>query len=119
MNEHLALVIEDEADLAEIFSLALESAGFSPEIIRAGDRARERLAEVVPEVVVLDLHLPRIDGDELLRQIRADARLERTRVIITSADPLMAEALDGEADLVLIKPISYAQLRDLSRRLQP
>ena len=118
MSNHLALVIEDEADLAKIFSLALESAGFSPEIICTGDGARELLAEVVPEVAILDLRLPRVDGDELLRQIRADARLAGTRVIVATADPLMAQTLQGAADLVLIKPISFSQLRDLAKQLR-
>lgn len=118
MSEPLALVIEDEADLAEIFTEALRAAGFATETIRSGDLARERLAGVAPDVVVLDLHLPRVDGDQLLRQIRGDDRLQKTRVIIVSADPLMAETLDGQAELVLIKPISFSQLRDLAARLK-
>jgi DNA-binding response OmpR family regulator len=118
MSEPLALIIEDEPDLAEIFTEALRAAGFATETIRSGDRARERLAIVVPDVVVLDLHLPRVDGDQLLKQIRGDRRLQSTRVIIASADPLLAETLDGQAELVLIKPISFSQLRDLATRLK-
>jgi DNA-binding response OmpR family regulator len=119
MSQPLALIIEDEADLAEIFSQALRAAGFTTEIARDGRQALERLAGIVPDIVVLDLHLPHVDGDDLLHQIRDDKRLADTRVIIASADPLMAEVLDGLADLVLIKPVSFGQLRDLSQRLKP
>lgn len=118
MSEPLALIIEDEADLSEIFSQALRAAGFATQVARDGRQALERLATLVPDVVVLDLHLPHVDGDDLLHQIRGDERLADTRVIIASADPLMAEVLDGLADLVLIKPVSFVQLRDLSQRLK-
>jgi DNA-binding response OmpR family regulator len=77
------------------------------------------LIETQPAVVVLDLHLPYISGVEILRQIRAEARLAEMRVMITTADSLNAERLRGEADLILLKPISFSQLRDLAARLRP
>ncbi len=118
MKQLLALVVEDEPDLAEIFAHALTGAGFQPEIIQRGDLARQRLMAVVPGLVILDLHLPHLGGEALLRQIRSDPRLANTRVIIASADPLLASTLDGQADLVLIKPVSFRQLRDLATRLR-
>jgi chemosensory pili system protein ChpA (sensor histidine kinase/response regulator) len=118
VSEPLALIIEDEADLSEIFSQALRAAGFATQVARDGRQALERLATLVPDVVVLDLHLPHVDGDDLLHRIRADERLAGTQVIIASADPLMAETLDGLVELVLIKPVSFVQLRDLSQRLK-
>lgn len=63
---------------------------------------------------MLDLRLPRVPGPDILRQIRADARLAETRVIIASAHPHIAEDIRKEADLVLLKPISFSQLRDLA-----
>jgi len=113
----LALIIEDERDLATIFSNALEAAGFQTEIINAGDKAVERLADIVPDVVILDLHLPRVAGTDILQRIRADARFADTRVLVTTADARMAETLADQADLVLIKPISFSQLRDLAMRM--
>ena len=68
----------------------------------------------MPDVVVLDLHLPRVAGMDILHQIRADERLTGTRVIVATAHPRMAESLRDEADLVLLKPISFSQLRDLA-----
>ena len=119
MNEHLALVIEDDEDLSEIFGQALTAAGYEIEIIRDGLIAQERLKQIIPTVITLDMHIPHISGDILLEQIRADERLSRTRVVVTTADAQMGENARGTADLVLIKPITFSQLRDLTARLRP
>ncbi len=97
-----------------IFSEALQAAGFETEIIRSGDTALARLAVTTPDVVVLDLHLPHVSGPDILRHIRADARLTEIRVIVATAHARIAESIRREADLVLLKPISFSQLRDLA-----
>ena len=117
MSSQFALVIEDDKDVAIIFAEALRMAGCETEIIRAGDAALARLAAAVPDVVVLDLHLPRVEGIDILRQIRADARLAETRVIVVTGDPPAAEGLQDLADLVLIKPVGLDQLSNLATRL--
>jgi DNA-binding response OmpR family regulator len=117
MTHRLALIIEDEIDLAEIFSQALQAAGFTTEVISRGDSAMARLDEIAPEVIVLDLHLPGVDGSVILHHIREDARLTDTKVIVASADAVLAQSLDIDADLTLLKPVSFSQLRDLAMRL--
>jgi DNA-binding response OmpR family regulator len=117
MSNLFALIVEDETDLAIIFSKALQDAGFETQIVRAGDTALMWLSSTTPQIVVLDLHLPRVSGEEVLGQIRADERLSATKVIIATADPRMAETLQDKADLVLLKPIGFSQLRDLASRL--
>ncbi len=114
----LALIIEDDKKQATIFSQALKMVNYETEVIRDGYTAATRLAEVVPALVVLDLHLPQVSGREILRQIRADDRLRETRIILATADALLADSISGEADLVLLKPISFNQLRDLAARLR-
>jgi DNA-binding response OmpR family regulator len=119
MNENnLALVIEDDEDIAEIFNQSLVSSGFTVEVIYDGAVAQKRLMEVIPHVVVLDIHLPNVSGEVLLDQIRADQRLFETIVLVTTADTLMAEAENEKADFVLVKPISFIQLRDLAARMR-
>ena len=113
----LALVIEDDPEQQKIFSQAIKMAGFSVEVIDDGEKTMQRLAEVTPHLIVLDLHLPTISGDEILRRIRADERLASVSVILATADPLLAETLSAESDLVLLKPISFIQLRDLAKLL--
>jgi len=117
MSDKFALIIEDEEDLATIFSEALKAAGFETEIIYDGAVAERRLREVCPAIVVLDLNLPHVDGNQLLHQIRTDPRLDNTRVLVATADAGMADMLSDEADLILLKPISFVQLRTMAERM--
>jgi two-component system, OmpR family, phosphate regulon response regulator PhoB len=119
MTTPLALVIEDDEDLAEIFSLALQSANFETEVVRDGQLALTRLAEIAPALVMLDLNLPHLSGAEILRHIRADQRLDKTKVILATAQDRLAEELRAQANLTLLKPISPEQLRLLASRLYP
>ncbi len=119
MTNPFALIIEDDPKLATIFAEALQMAEFETEIVQDGKTALARLAATTPAVVVLDLHLPHVPGQDILAQIRADGRLAKTRVMLATADALTAESLRGKADLVLLKPISFHQLRDLAKRLRP
>ena len=119
MNEQMAMIIEDNEDLAIIFAEALQAAGFETEIIQDGETAIAQLETSVPRIIILDLHLPHVSGERILGSIRSDQRFDATRVIIATADPRMADMLKDEADLVLLKPISFGQLRDLAARLAP
>ena len=117
MGDPVECIIEDHEVDATIFSEALKAANCATEIIRSGDVALERLSEAVPEMVILDLNLPRVSGTEILSRIRSDNRLADTCVIVATAHPQLADGVQGEADLVLLKPISFTQLRSLAMRL--
>ena len=116
-----AIVIEDDQDLAHIFAEALRGVGFEVEIMADGHAAQERLQSgVAPYLILLDMHIPHISGADLLTNIiRKDKRLAKAIVIITTADARMGEAYNELADFVMIKPISFIQLRDLTSRLKP
>ena len=115
----LALVIEDSEDVALVFHTAMERAGYESEIIYDGALALERLAEVVPALVVLDLHLPGASGEQILKYIRSDSRLENLKVIIATADSNWAEKLANDSTISMLKPISFTQLRQIAERLRP
>ncbi len=115
----LALIIEDDPKQAEIFSLALKKAGFDTELISDGRAALERLTGRVPTLVVLDLHLPYVSGEEILHQIRSDERTAHVRVMLATANPQMAVPLESDSDFVLHKPVSFTQLQILASRLHP
>ena len=117
MSLPLAYIIEDNDMLSALFEEAMIEAGYKTEIATDGQIAAQRLKEIVPNLILLDLHLPHVSGAELLKQIRADARLSETIVIVASADGTWATHLDEEADYVLNKPVSYVQLRTLGSRL--
>lgn len=119
MSDPLALVIEDDDGVAEAFADVLRSVGFATEIARDGRTALQRLAALTPTLVVLDVNLPLVSGAEILRYLRADAQFSHTRVIVTTGEAQKAGALEKDADLVLIKPVSVAQLGALAARLRP
>ncbi len=118
MNTPQALVVEDDRDLSQIFGQALHGAGFEVETVNTATAAITWLGTSTPQVVTLDLHLQQTRGDEILRYIRAEPRLAQANIILTTADAAMADALCDQADYVLIKPISFTQLRDLTARLK-
>ncbi len=115
----LGLIIEDDDDAAAIVDEALQLAGYDTEVIQDGKTAMTRLAIIKPAIVTLDLHLPHISGTNILHQIRTDERLAETRVMLVTADPRLAETVREEADLVLLKPVTFSQLHDLAARLRP
>jgi two-component system cell cycle response regulator DivK len=115
----LAFIIEDDQDLSTIFADALEAVGYEVEQIKDGMKAQQRLSEEVPFLILLDMHLPHISGADLLKEIKADDRFKSSLVILTTADARMAEAYEPVADFVMVKPISFVQLRDLTARLKP
>jgi CheY-like chemotaxis protein len=117
MDKPLALIVEDEFDISIVFSRALQAAGFETEVIRNGDTALEWLSSSKPDIVILDLNLPGVNGPEILQHIRADERLAKTPVIVATAYARLAEGIRDRADQVLFKPVSFAQLRDISARL--
>ena len=117
MNKPLALVVEDEYDVSIIFAKALQAAGFDTKVVRSGDTALTWLSSMTPDIVILDLNLPRVPGTEILQAIRADGRLVKTKVIVATAYSRLAESLRDDADWILSKPVSFGQLRDLAAHL--
>ena len=117
MTNPMVLIVEDDEKLAEIFSLTLQSAGFDTRSAADGAIALAQLADSVPDLVVLDLHLPKVAGAEVLQYIRKDERLAKVRVILATADERQGEMLDDQANLVLLKPVSPEQLSLLAKRL--
>ena len=119
MDKPIALVVEDEYDISLIFARALQSAGYETEIVRSGDTALTWLRAATPDLVILDLQLPRVPGTKILHYIRTDPRLAEIRVIVATAHPNIAAALQDRADWILIKPVNFGQLRNLAKRFSP
>ena len=117
MTKPLAIIIEDDPQLNTIVSITL-GADFEIESLTDGNAGLERLKQTIPNVVILDLNLPGASGKEILQSIRADERLSKTRIILTTADERQAETLREEADIILLKPVSPSQLKELALRLR-
>ena len=119
MSLPLAFVIEDDEVIAGIFSTAVKEAQYETVVIRDGVEALEKLRSAVPDLVVLDLHLPGISGLVILREIRNDTRLSNTKVLIVSADATQTEFLRIQSDQILIKPIGFHTMRQAATRFRP
>jgi CheY-like chemotaxis protein len=113
----LALVIEDAKDQAVLFSQALEWAGYETEIAHDGLEGLKRLSEHIPHLVLLDLHIPKVSGEDVFEHIKDNPCLKDTKVVLATGDSSLAEKLNDGVDLVLLKPIDMIQLRDLAARL--
>lgn len=116
------LVVEDEDSILMSIEFLLTSEGYSVDTARDGAEALRLLERTCPDLVMLDIMLPVIDGFELCRRIRADPRLRRTRVMMVTARGRDSEIEKGKslgADAHLTKPFSTRELMAEVRRLLP
>jgi DNA-binding response OmpR family regulator len=110
MNGQTILVVDDEPSIAEIVSLYLRQAGFRVRVARDGVAALKALTEELPDLVVLDLMLPGVDGLEITRRLRA---VGNTPIIMLTARREEADRVLGleiGADDYIVKPFSNAEL---------
>lgn len=119
MSKPSAMVIEDDSLLGEIFMQAVKDAGYEPILVADGAVASHKLGEVEGlGLIVLDLHLPHVDGTRLLDQIREQKSTQDTPVIIASADDRLARLVERTANYTLAKPVSYDMLKHLASRIR-
>ena len=117
MRKPFVLIVEDDIELSDIFSTVLQHSGMNTEIVRDGGLALGRIEATLPDAILLDVHLPNVSGTSILNQLRADPKLNRIKVIMTTADALIGQTVVDKADLVLIKPINFTQMLNLTSRL--
>jgi DNA-binding response OmpR family regulator len=117
------LVVEDDRDIADLIAHALEKAGYTPEIIASGRDALVAIGTNPPDLLVLDLMLPQLDGLEVCRAVRSREQTAGMPIIILTARSEESEriaGLDLGADDYMAKPFSpnelVARVRALLRR---
>jgi two-component system, OmpR family, phosphate regulon response regulator PhoB len=107
------LVVDDEPDLVELIRFNLASAGFRVEVATSGSAALASLRRSPPDLMVLDLMLPDIDGTELCRRVRADRDLSPLPIIMLTAKAEEVDRIVGlelGADDYVTKPFSTREL---------
>ena len=119
------LIVEDDPDIAQLVARYLDKAGFTTERVASGREALETITERPPDLVVLDLMLPHMDGLEVCRLLRAHDATAGIPVIMLTARAEESERIVGlelGADDYLAKPFSpnelVARVRALLRRAQ-
>ncbi len=106
-TRHRILIVDDEPDLRSVLRFGLEVEGF--EVIEAadGEQGLAMAREQAPDLMVLDLMLPRMDGYKVCRALKFDERYRRTPILILSArsgDTDRKLAMDVGADEYITKP---------------
>ncbi len=107
------LVVEDDAFLARLLDVELSSSGYVVRVAHDGEQALTAAFERCPDLVLADVMMPRMDGFELVRRLRADPRTEAVSIILVTARGLQADKLTGltaGADDYVVKPFDNEEL---------
>jgi len=107
------LLAEDEPNIVESLSFLLKRAGFEVAVETDGRRALNAALTDIPDVLILDVMLPDLDGYEVLRQLRADQRAKSMPILMLTAKGQREDretALKCGADLFITKPFANAEL---------
>jgi two-component system phosphate regulon response regulator PhoB len=107
------LIVEDEPDLLDLLDGGLRTAGFAVDLAAEGGEALRIARANVPDLVLLDLMLPDMDGTEVCRRLRQDAATRQAGIVIVSARSELLdriEAFQDGADDYLVKPFSFREL---------
>src|SRR3954467_2171906 len=107
------LVVEDDADIAQLLVRYLEKAGFSTEVLSSGRDAVAAIAARVPDLLILDLMLPQVDGLEVCRIARSNQATASIPIIMLTARGKESDRIVGlelGADDYIAKPFSPNEL---------
>jgi two-component system, OmpR family, response regulator MprA len=117
------LVIEDDAEIADVLRRFLRQEGHEVRTATDGEQALPAAAEFVPDLVILDLGLPGLDGVEVCRRLRTDGDVPILILTARTETEDRVEGLDSGADDYLVKPFDrqelLARIRALLRRRPP
>jgi two-component system response regulator MprA len=117
------LVVEDDDEIADVLRRSLRQEGHEVRTAADGVEALDAALEFVPDLVILDLGLPRLDGAEVLRRLRAEGDVPILIVTARSETEDRVGGLDSGADDYIVKPFErqelLARIRALLRRRPP
>jgi DNA-binding response OmpR family regulator len=107
------LIVDDEPNIVTSLEFLMKREGFDVSVATDGEAAIGRLAEFLPDLVLLDVMMPKKSGFEVCQHIRGDANLAGTKVIMLTAkgrDTEVAKGLALGADAYVTKPFSTKEL---------
>ena len=114
------LVVDDEDDLLSLLKYNLEQEGFDTVLARDGVEGLEAARDEEPDLIILDIMMPRMDGIEMCRRLRKDAHLRTIPILMLTArteEEDQVEGLDVGADIYLGKPVSISVIISQSKAL--
>ena len=104
------LIVEDEQSISNFISMILTANGYDTIIVRSGEEALTMISSHCPDLIVLDLGLPDMDGREVLKSVRKWSNLPVVVVSARTHEHDKVEALDYGADDYLVKPFGTSEL---------
>jgi diguanylate cyclase (GGDEF)-like protein len=107
------LVVDDDPDIARFVEVNLRSAGYDVSVAGDGEEALERASELRPDLVLLDVMMPRLDGFEVAQRLRKNPQTANTSIIMLTAKALSSDKVTGlqsGADDYIIKPFDPIEL---------
>jgi two-component system, cell cycle response regulator len=107
------LIVDDHEDNVELLRARLESRGYRTDSATDGEEALRRVSETIPDLILLDVMMPKMDGFEVVRRLKSDDSLPFIPVIIQTAldsTEYLVEGLEAGADDYIAKPINFAEL---------
>src|SRR2546428_3893956 len=107
------LVVDDDPDVARFVEVNLRSAGYEVSVASNGEEALERALELRPDLVLLDVMMPKLDGFEVAQRLRRDSRTSSSSIIMLTAKALSSDkvlGLSSGADDYIIKPCGPVEL---------
>lgn len=113
MNDFVIYSIEDDQEISEVIKIALSKNDFVVKCFYDGESFLEEFNKNKPNLILLDLMLPGIQGDEILKKIRLDRNNNDIPIVILSAKSLMNDKINGlndGADDYIIKPFNIKEL---------
>lgn len=111
------LIIEDNLDAQVLFEDILDLCGVDHDTIANGQQALDFLQDHVPDVLLVDMHLPGLNGVQIIRSIRKNEAFKNTTILVVSADHMMSSSVDDLVDAVILKPIDVVTVKTLIERL--
>jgi CheY-like chemotaxis protein len=114
------LVVDDNVDAAVLFGMLLKEEGHDVELAHDGLTALETAARFLPEVVLLDLGMPHMDGEEVARRLRQQPARQNTLLVAMSGyscEDKQRQCLEAGFDAYLVKPVTLEMLYDVLARL--
>jgi len=109
----MILVVDDDPDIARFVEVNLRSAGFDVAVATDGEEALRRAEEIRPDLVLLDVMMPRVDGFEVAQRLRRNTRTANTCIIMLTAKAQSSDkvlGLTAGADDYIIKPFDPIEL---------
>ena len=113
-EQPLVLAADDDEDILDLVAFRLERSGYTVIVARDGEEALELAAKELPDLAVLDVMMPKVDGFEVTRRLRADEATSRMPIILLTArsqDADVQQGFEAGADDYPRKPFSPDELR--------